>query len=95
MTTMPRNIGSELWEQLPPTWDPNRDDTLVCRQVRAETHDVKSFLFSPAKPNLFRFRPGQFITLDLTIDVVWAERPSLRVSLRGRHGAFDLPSYSA
>ncbi|BCG84444.1 polyphosphate kinase [Mesorhizobium sp. 113-3-9] len=36
-----------------------------------------------------------YAALDLTIDVVRAERPSLRVSLRGRHGAFDLPSYSA
>lgn len=64
---MPRKIGAELWGQLPPTWSADRDDTLICRMVRAETHDVKSFLFSPARPELFRFRPGQFITLDVNI----------------------------
>lgn len=68
MTAMPRKIGSELWdEKVPPTWDADREDTLICRLVRSETHDVKTFLFSPAKPSLFRFRPGQFITLDLNI----------------------------
>jgi hypothetical protein len=36
-----------------------------------------------------------YAVLNLAIDVVPAVRPSLRVSLRGRHGVFDLPSYSA
>lgn len=67
MSAMPRKVGSELWDQLPPAWNADRDDTLVCRMVRDETRDVKSFLFSPARPALFRFRPGQFITLDLAI----------------------------
>lgn len=50
-----------------PLWDPETDDTLVCRAVRDETHDVRTFLFSAERPCLFRFRPGQFITLDLPI----------------------------
>ncbi|WP_042701132.1 hybrid-cluster NAD(P)-dependent oxidoreductase [Azospirillum sp. B506] len=48
-------------------WDPEADDTLVCRAVRDETHDVKTFVFAPARPCLFRFEPGQFITLELPI----------------------------
>lgn len=50
-----------------PDWDPDIDDTLVCRAVRAETHDVKTFVFSALRPCLFRFRPGQFITLDVPV----------------------------
>ncbi|WP_434626038.1 FAD-binding oxidoreductase [Azospirillum sp. B2RO_4] len=48
-------------------WDPEIDDTLVCRAVRNETHDVKTFVFAPRNPCLFRFKPGQFITLELPI----------------------------
>lgn len=67
MTSMPRKMGTELWEKTLPNWNADRDETLVCCMVRAETHDVKSFIFNPASPSLFRFRPGQFITLDLNI----------------------------
>ncbi len=48
-------------------WDGDRDDTLVCRAVRRETHDVKTFVFSAPEPRLFRYAPGQFITLELEI----------------------------
>jgi glycine betaine catabolism B len=65
-TTMGR-LGGHLWDGLPPKWDADSDDTLVCCQVRAETHDVKSFLFRTRTPKLFRFRPGQFLTLELEI----------------------------
>ncbi len=51
----------------PPYWDPDRDDVLVCREVRIETHDVKSFVFSAAEPRLFQYKPGQFMTFDLEI----------------------------
>lgn len=49
-------------------WNPEVDDVLVCRQVRRETHDVATFIFSARQPCLFRFQPGQFLTLDLAID---------------------------
>jgi ferredoxin-NADP reductase len=49
-------------------WDAEADDELICREVRDETHDVKTFLFTPREPRLFRYRPGQFLTLDLEID---------------------------
>lgn len=59
--------GPHLWDTPPAKWNPDQDESLVCCHVRQETHDVKSFLFRSATPNLFRFRPGQFITLDLDI----------------------------
>ncbi len=57
-----------MGEVLPPIWDPEEDDVLVCRQVRQETHDVKTFVFAARKPALFKFDPGQFLTFDLTIN---------------------------
>ena len=50
---------------LPPVWDAERDEALVCVGVRQETHDVSTFVFAPAEPRLFRFLPGQFMTFDL------------------------------
>jgi ferredoxin-NADP reductase len=50
-----------------PVWNPEDDDVLVCRQIRVETHDVKSFIFSTRRPRLFRYKPGQFLTLNLNI----------------------------
>src|SRR5262245_16605546 len=61
-------LGPHLWDALPLRWNADSDETLVCVQVRPETHDVKSFLFRTRTPALFRFRPGQFITLELEID---------------------------
>lgn len=56
------------WEHAPAPWNSDRDGTLVCCRVREETHDVKSFFFRPRNAHLFRFLPGQFITLELDID---------------------------
>jgi glycine betaine catabolism B len=61
-------LGPALWDAPPAKWNPDTDETLVCCQVRRETHDVKSFLFRTREPKLFRFRPGQFFTLELMID---------------------------
>lgn len=52
----------EAWPQF---WESERDDTLVCAGVRAETHDVATFVFAAAEPRLFRFLPGQFMTFEL------------------------------
>lgn len=51
-----------------PLWDPEVDDILVCRQVRQETHDVKTFIFSAREPRAFRFYPGQFMTFELPVE---------------------------
>ncbi len=61
-------LGPAIWDKVPALWNADGDDTLVCCHVRQETHDVKSFLFRTRTPKLFRFRPGQFITLELEID---------------------------
>ena len=53
---------------VPVKWNPDIDETLVCCHIRQETHDVKSFLCRTRKPSLFRFQPGQFITLELEIE---------------------------
>ncbi|MGF6756274.1 2Fe-2S iron-sulfur cluster-binding protein [Paraburkholderia sp. GAS42] len=57
-----------FWETLPARWNSDADDTLVCCQVRQETHDVKSFFFRAPSERVFVFEPGQFITLELEID---------------------------
>ncbi|MCE2565137.1 hybrid-cluster NAD(P)-dependent oxidoreductase [Komagataeibacter sp. FNDCF1] len=51
-----------------PFWDPERDEVLVCRQVRDETHDVRTFVFTAPQPRLFSYAPGQFMTLTVMID---------------------------
>jgi ferredoxin-NADP reductase len=53
-----------------PTWQAGIDDSLLCVQVRDETHDVKTFVFEAPSPRSFRYLPGQFITLELEIDGV-------------------------
>ena len=49
-------------------WDSEADDTLVCRAVRQETHDVKTFVLTPATPGRFAYQPGQFMTYAFEID---------------------------
>ena len=61
-------LGPALWDAVPAKWNSDQDDVLVCTHVRPETHDVKSFLFRTPAPRLFRFRPGQFITIEVEID---------------------------
>lgn len=58
---------SQLWETGLPAWESDKDNVLVCCQIRQETHDVKSFFFRPLKASVFHFLPGQFITLELPI----------------------------
>jgi ferredoxin-NADP reductase len=58
----------EFWSALGATWTSDEEETLVCCQVRQETHDVKSFFFMSREGRTFSFEPGQFITLELEID---------------------------
>ena len=48
-------------------WDAEADDVLVCRAVRDETHDVRTFVLSPRTPQRFAHRPGQFMTFAFEI----------------------------
>ncbi|WP_156802237.1 hybrid-cluster NAD(P)-dependent oxidoreductase [Leeia oryzae] len=41
---------------------------LICRSVKAETHDVKTFTFSTIDYEKFYFEPGQFLTLELDME---------------------------
>ncbi len=60
--------AADAWRRLPPLWDADEDEVLVCCQRRQETDDVATFVFRAQRPVLFRFVPGQFITLELEID---------------------------
>ncbi|WP_020186976.1 hybrid-cluster NAD(P)-dependent oxidoreductase [Methylopila sp. 73B] len=51
----------------PAAWDAEADDALVCRAVRAETHDVKTFVFAAREPRRFAHQPGQFLTFAFEI----------------------------
>src|SRR6185295_2577374 len=42
--------------------------SLRCIQVIDETHDVKTFRFVAEPPKLFRYLPGQFITIEAPVD---------------------------
>jgi len=57
-----------FWSALPERWTSDAEETLVCCQVRQETHDVKSFFFRSPMGRTFLFEPGQFITLELDIE---------------------------
>jgi glycine betaine catabolism B len=58
----------QFWGTLPARWTSDVEETLVCCQVRQETHDVKSFFFRSPAGHAFSFEPGQFVTLELEID---------------------------
>ena len=60
--------GERFWDALPLPWNGELQETLTCVQVRAETHDVKSFIFAAPDNSGFSYQPGQFITLELEID---------------------------
>ena len=49
-------------------WDREVDDELVCVDVRAETHDVKTFTFASPTGKRFDFKAGQYFMFDLMID---------------------------
>ncbi|MCQ8780759.1 hybrid-cluster NAD(P)-dependent oxidoreductase [Mangrovibrevibacter kandeliae] len=48
-------------------WEPEEDDVLICRAVREETHDVKTFVFAPRNRRQFEFISGQFLTFEFEI----------------------------
>jgi ferredoxin-NADP reductase len=58
----------------PPYWDADRDDSLVCCAVRAETQDVRTFVFAAPEPRRFAYRAGQFMTIGVAIDGVAVNR---------------------
>lgn len=51
-----------------PWWDREEDQALVCVDVRAETHDVKTFWFQARDDRFFRFQAGQYFLFELEIN---------------------------
>lgn len=41
---------------------------VMCIKIIEETHDVKSYIFSSNPEKKFSYKPGQFVTLELSID---------------------------
>jgi len=55
-------------------WDADRDEVLICREIRDETHDVRTFVLSALEPRLFDYRPGQFMTFEIPVGGVTHSR---------------------
>ena len=64
---MPTGIVSASLQADLPVWNCEENDILICRHVVQETHDVRTFIFSPPTPHIFRFEPGQFLTFQFKI----------------------------
>lgn len=65
---MPSRNTTQFWESSLAPWDSDKNSALICCHIQQETHDVKSFFFRPQQASSFQFLPGQFITLELTIN---------------------------
>lgn len=63
-----RFCSAATWERADAQWPSHEQRTLICTRVCAETHDVRSFVFSTRDGQLFSFEPGQFITVSAEID---------------------------
>jgi glycine betaine catabolism B len=51
----------------PAAWNAEEDDVLVCRAIRQETHDVRTFVFAAREPHRFSYKPGQFLTFSFEV----------------------------
>ena len=49
-------------------WSPDDDSELVCIDVRAETHDVKTFVFRARDERYFGVEAGQHFSFELEVD---------------------------
>ncbi len=49
-------------------WWQGEDLEVTCKRVICETEDVRTFIFTNEAGKLFSYKPGQFITLHLSID---------------------------
>lgn len=62
------NLYSLLGEEVAEVFCRRGKLPLRCIQVINETHDIKTFRFVADPPKLFRYYPGQFITLEISVD---------------------------
>lgn len=68
MTSTPLLTNDRTTTTPVPLWDPDVDDVLICRAVRAMTPTVTTFVLAPRTPQLFRFRAGQHLVFAFDID---------------------------
>ncbi|SCK26423.1 hybrid-cluster NAD(P)-dependent oxidoreductase [Vogesella sp. LIG4] len=66
--TMTTATSTSAFTTPAPYWQGGVDDTLQCVSVHDETHDVRTFTFRAVPARRFAYLPGQFITLELSID---------------------------
>lgn len=64
-TNMPIADLSQI--QNTPTWS-SRKTMVECINLVQETHDVKTFVFQAVETQLFHFKPGQFVGMQLEIN---------------------------
>ncbi|MEU5836641.1 hybrid-cluster NAD(P)-dependent oxidoreductase [Streptomyces diacarni] len=48
--------------------DGAQDQRLVCTHIQTVTAEMKTFVFEPATPGLFRYEPGQYLAFTFRID---------------------------
>lgn len=62
-----RFTDPDTWSAYGAQWNSGEQKTLLCCDVRDETHDVKTFSFRCADFSALSFEPGQFITISPVI----------------------------
>lgn len=58
----------EVWSAFDTSWSSGEPKSLICCDVRDETHDVKTFTFQCGDFQVLAFEPGQFITIAPSIN---------------------------
>ncbi|MDR5795333.1 hybrid-cluster NAD(P)-dependent oxidoreductase [Caballeronia sp. LZ008] len=69
-----RLADAATWEHGGKLWPSGEQQTLTCRRVVDETHDIKSFEFRTADGLPVRFEPGQFMTVSAKVQGQSVER---------------------
>ncbi|TKC78110.1 hybrid-cluster NAD(P)-dependent oxidoreductase [Trinickia terrae] len=62
-----RFTSAGTWERAGAAWTSEQKKRLICCRVFAETHDVRTFVFSTEEGLPISFEPGQFITVSAEI----------------------------
>ncbi|WP_445255512.1 FAD-binding oxidoreductase [Nocardioides aurantiacus] len=65
---MTATISGPVTPVVPDTVTDTVAGTLVCTAVEDVTHDVRSFVLRPAVPTVYRFEPGQHLTVTVPVD---------------------------
>lgn len=74
MTALADSWVSNAGEAVVPSWQALDAEPLQCVQIQRITHDVRSFVFEPLEPRVFRHDAGQYLVIGVTIDGTMVER---------------------